>query len=152
MNTFLLLGDSGCGKTTYLTRMKTGKFTKQFQPTHGFNEVIVNDTRIIEYGGGSKFDTIDLQSKLEEIDGVILMFDLTSCLSYQNLAYWKKQIGDKPYLVIGNKSDIADNRKITPQQIALDIKENSFEYYDLSAKTLSNQDKPFLGLQQQLTC
>lgn len=150
MRTFILLGDSGCGKSTYITRMKTGEFTKRFHPTNGFNEVEVNNTRIIEYGGASKFDTADLQARLDEVDAVILMFDLTSRLSYHNLAYWKKQIGDKPYVVIGNKSDVVNNRKVTPRQIALDSQMNTFEYYDLSAKTLYNQDKPFVALQEQL--
>jgi GTPase SAR1 family protein len=78
----------------------------------------------------------------------IIMFDLTSRITYKNVPNWHKDIvrvcEDIPIVLCGNKADVKD-RKIKPKSIVFHRK-NNMQYYDISAKSNYNFEKPFLWL------
>ena len=78
----------------------------------------------------------------------ILMFDVTSRLSYKSIPNWYRDIvrvcEGIPMVLCGNKVDEKD-RKVTPKHIDFHRKKN-IQYYDISAKTHYNYEKPFLYL------
>jgi GTP-binding nuclear protein Ran len=82
----------------------------------------------------------------------ILMFDVTSRLSYRNIPTWYKEVtrvcGDIPIILCGTKVDIAD-RKVNPKHITFHRKKN-LQYYDISSASNYNFEKPFLRLAQLL--
>ena len=56
----------------------------------------------------------------QNLDGVLLVFDLTDEKSYNNLTKWLQQIKEVkpcPYLIAGNKIDLKDERIISDEQI-----------------------------------
>ena len=107
-----ILGDAGVGKTSFIQKIITDTFKKQWNPTFGtVIHPIVFETSygpitltIVDTDGQSKHDSI----QYENYDGTILMFDLTSNLSYRNIPYWHTKCGNEPAWLIGNKTDCKD--------------------------------------------
>ena len=91
----------------------------------------------------------------EQGQALILMFDLTARCTYKNLGNWHRDFLAQqvprtriPTVVCGNKSDIPD-RKVQRNQITYPRKKR-LPYYDISAKSYHNIQKPFLCLARQL--
>jgi len=82
----------------------------------------------------------------------IIMFDVTARLTYKRVPNWYRDITrvceNIPIVLVGNKVDIKD-RKVTPKQITFHRKKN-LQYYDISAKSNYNFEKPFLYLARRL--
>jgi len=82
----------------------------------------------------------------------IIMFDVTSRITYKNVPEWYKDIVrvcDKiPIVLVGNKVDVKD-RQVKARNIQFHRKRN-LQYYDLSARSNFNFEKPFLWLAKRL--
>eukprot|EP01118_Nematostelium_gracile_P010223 TRINITY_DN3503_c0_g1_i1.p1 TRINITY_DN3503_c0_g1~~TRINITY_DN3503_c0_g1_i1.p1 ORF type:complete len:129 (-),score=45.54 TRINITY_DN3503_c0_g1_i1:176-562(-) len=80
------------------------------------------------------------------------MFDVTSRMTYKNVPNWHRDLvrvcENIPIVLCGNKVDIKD-RKVNPKQITFHRKKN-LQYYDISAKSNYNFEKPFLWLARKL--
>lgn len=80
------------------------------------------------------------------------MFDLTSRISYKNVAKWHKDLtritSNIPIVLIGNKADVKE-RKMKASQITFHRRRN-LQYYDVSAKSNYQYEKPFLWLLRSL--
>merc|ERR1711967_97148 len=68
----------------------------------------------------------------------IIMFDVTSRITYKNI----------PIVLTGNKVDVKE-RKVKAKTITFHRKKN-LQYYDISAKSNYNFEKPFLWLARKL--
>ena len=81
------------------------------------------------------------------------MFDVTSRTTYKNIPTWHRDIirvcENIPIVLVGNKVDVMD-RKVKPKHITFHRKKN-LQYYDISAKSNYNFEKPFLWLARKLT-
>jgi GTP-binding nuclear protein Ran len=156
----IIVGDGGTGKTTFVKRHRTGEFDKKYIATIG---VEVHPISFETNRGNMIFNVWDTagQEKFGCLrDGyyiggncAIIMFDVTSRISYKNVALWHKDLvrvcGDIPIVLVGNKVDVK-GRKIQPKNITFHRKKE-IGYYDVSAKIKYNLDKPYLYLAQQLT-
>lgn len=176
----VLVGDGGVGKTTFVKRHLTGEFEKKYVATLGvevhplafttnrgpitFN---VWDTAGQEKFGGLR-DGYYIQGQC-----AIIMFDVTSRITYKNVPTWHKDLvrvcENIPIVLCGNKVDIKD-RKVKAKAITFHRKKNlqvielfpmlaiesfynslfHFQYYDISAKSNYNFEKPFLWLARKL--
>lgn len=80
------------------------------------------------------------------------MFDLTSRITYKNVPNWHRDIvrvcENIPIVLVGNKADVKD-RKVKAKNITFHRRKN-LQYYDISAKSNYNFEKPFLWLTRQL--
>lgn len=80
------------------------------------------------------------------------MFDVTARVTYQNVPNWHRDLvrvcENIPMVLCGNKVDMKD-RKVKPKQITFHRKKN-LQYYDISAKSNYNFEKPFLWLARKL--
>jgi GTP-binding nuclear protein Ran len=80
------------------------------------------------------------------------MFDVTARVTYKNVPSWHRdlvRVCEKiPMVLCGNKVDIKD-RKVKAKQITFHRKKN-LQYYDISAKSNYNYEKPFLWLARTL--
>ena len=81
------------------------------------------------------------------------MFDVCSRITYKNVAKWYKDItrvcDNIPVVLVGNKVDVKD-RKVKARQIVFSRK-HGIQYYDVSAKSNYQFEKPFLWLLKRLT-
>lgn len=156
----VLVGDGGTGKTTFVKRHKTGEFEKKYIATLGVEvhplvfytkygpiEFSVWDTAGQEKFGGLR-DGYYIQSK-----AAIIMFDVTSRVTYKNVPNWHRDLvrvcDNIPIVLCGNKVDVKD-RKVKAKAIVFHRKKN-LQYYDISAKSNYNFEKPFLYLARKLT-
>ena len=99
----------------------------------------------------------------------IIMFDVTSRITYKNVPNWHRKVhvcwsdithltqsvGDLvrvceqvPIVLTGNKVDVKE-RKVKAKTITFHRKKN-LQYYDISAKSNYNFEKPFLWLARKL--
>lgn len=82
------------------------------------------------------------------------MFDLTSRITYKSVPNWYRDLvrvtdSSIPIVLVGNKVDVKD-RKVKPKQIDFHRKK-SLQYFDISARSNYNYEKPFLWLARRLT-
>jgi GTP-binding nuclear protein Ran len=154
----VLVGDAGVGKTALIKRHQTGDFVKKYTPTKGVEsntlsfyttagEVRLN---ILDTAGQEKYtNSIDMCYKTA--DAAIIMFDVTSKVTYLSAMEWYKETVNKcadiPTMLVGNKVD-CKGRKVKPKDI--DTSVFGVVYCDISAKSTYNFEKPFLYLIRQL--
>jgi GTP-binding nuclear protein Ran len=155
----VLVGDGGVGKTVFVKRHKTGEFEKRYDATMGAEvhpmDFSTNKGRVIL----DVWDTAG-QEKLSGLrdgyyigaDCAIIMFDVTARTTYKNVPKWYKDLtrvcGNIPIVLVGNKVDVKD-RKIKGKQILFPRK-HGIQYYDVSAKSNYQFEKPFLWLIRKL--
>lgn len=156
----VLIGDGGVGKTTFVKRHNTGDFQKPYIPTKGaeVTPIVFTTSRgpirltIWDTAGQEKFGNL---RECYYIDSqcAIVMFDLTARETYRNVPKWHKDLikicPNIPICLVGNKADVKD-RKLKARQINFHRKRN-LQYYDVSAKSNYQFEKPFLWLLKQLT-
>ncbi|KAF9198470.1 GTP-binding nuclear protein gsp1/Ran [Haplosporangium sp. Z 27] len=155
----VLVGDGGTGKTTFVKRHLTGEFEKKYIATLG---VEVHPLSFTTNFGQIVFNTWDTAGQ-EKFGGLrdgyyingqcgIIMFDLTSRITYKNVPNWHRDLvrvcENIPIVLCGNKVDIKE-RKVKPKAIDFHRKK-SLQYYDISAKSNYNFEKPFLWLARKL--
>merc|ERR1712028_296381 len=156
----LLVGDGGVGKTTFVKRHLTGEFEKKYVATIGVEvHAMTFDTNL----GRICFNVWDTAGQ-EKFGGLrdgyyiqgqcaIIMFDVTGRITYKNVPVWYRDLirvcENIPIVLVGNKVDVKE-RKVKVKQINFHRKKN-LGYYDISAKSNFNYEKPFLSLAKKLT-
>lgn len=152
----VLLGDGGVGKTTLIHRILTGEFTRKYVPTMGVevNPLTFNTTRgrVIlncwDCAGQEKFGSL-WESYYVGADACIVMFDTTANITYRSVKGWvnsiRKQCKDIPIILCGNKVDSRE-RKVALSSIDAHRELNLTKYFDISAKSNYNFEKPFLEI------
>mmetsp|Transcript_86599 Transcript_86599/g.136652 ORF Transcript_86599/g.136652 Transcript_86599/m.136652 type:complete len:210 (+) Transcript_86599:60-689(+) len=154
----VLVGDGGVGKTTLVKRHLTGEFEKKYIPTLG---VEVHPLKFCTNCGPFTFNVWETFAHERSFrDGyyiqaqcAIIMFDVTSRITYKNVPNWHRDIvrvcENIPIVLVGNKVDVKD-RQVKAKNIQFHRKRN-LQYYDLSARSNYNFEKPFLWLARRLT-
>ena len=155
----VLCGDGGTGKTTFVKRHLTGEFEKKYIATLGAE---VHPIVFCTSRGNIRFEVWDTagQERLAALrDGYyigahcgIIMFDVCNRITYKNVINWYKQLTRVcegiPIVLVGNKVDVPD-RKVKARQILFPRK-HGIQYYDISAKSNYQFEKPFLWLLRKL--
>lgn len=155
----ILVGDGGTGKTTFVKRHLTGEFEKRYIATVG---VDVHPLTFSTNCGTICFNCWDTAGQ-EKFGGLrdgyyiqgncaIVMFDVTSRNTYRSVPNWYRDIVRVcdviPMVLVGNKVDAPD-RAVKAKMITFHRKKG-LQYYDISAKTNYNYEKPFLWLAKRL--
>lgn len=105
--------------------------------------VVVLD--VWDCAGQTKFNSNDghrlgAHEDYQGANGAIIFFDVCSKSSYQHVSEWAQQTAAPVTVVCGNKVDLP-KRQVLPHDIKVTEK-----YYDVSAKSCYNYEKPFLYL------
>ncbi|KAK0703274.1 GTP-binding nuclear protein [Lasiosphaeria miniovina] len=155
----VLVGDRGIGKTTFVKRHLTGEFEKEYIATLGVEVYPLDFTTNF---GKIRFDVWDTAGQ-EKFGGLhdgyyingqcgIVMFDVTSRITYKNVPNWYRDLirvcNNVPVVLCGNKVDMKE-RKVRAKNITFHRKKN-LQYYDISAKSNYNFEKPFSWLTRKL--
>merc|ERR1719198_944465 len=155
----VLVGDGGTGKTTFVKRHETGEFEKKYIATLG---VEVHPLVFHTNFGPIQFNVWDTAGQ-EKFGGLrdgyyingqcgVIMFDVTSRVTYKNVPNWHRDLvrvcENIPIVLTGNKVDVKE-RKVKAKSIVFHRKKN-LQYYDISAKSNYNFEKPFLWLARKI--
>lgn len=118
-----------------------------FSTTHGPVTFNVWDTAGQEKFGGLR-DGYYIKGQCS-----IIMFDVTCRSTYKNVPNWHRDIvrtcENIPIVLVGNKVDVRD-RQVKAKSIVFHRRRN-LQYYDISARSNYNYEKPFLWLARRLT-
>jgi small GTP-binding protein len=142
----LTLGDSGVGKTSIIQKFVNDKFNQNMLSTIGVDfqskVIIINNTKIKlkiwDTTGQERFKTLTSQY-YNGADGALLIFDVTSKLSFERINFWinelkeKKKLNELGLLLIGNKIDLNEKRNVKKEEAEEFAKEYNINYYETSA-------------------
>ncbi|MHA1292152.1 MAG: Rab family GTPase [Promethearchaeota archaeon] len=160
----IVCGDPSVGKTSTVLRFTYNAFTRTYLPTIGVNisekNITVNNLNvqlvIWDIAGQTKFQTMR-KHFYQGAEGIFLIFDLTYEKSFNNVANWYKDIfknlkKDSQVIgyLIGNKTDLVDERVIKKENAENLANEINFEYIETSALTGENVNLAFYNIAETL--
>ncbi|MFX0074452.1 MAG: GTP-binding protein [Candidatus Hermodarchaeota archaeon] len=147
----IVVGDGGVGKTALTLRFSKGFFTEDYKMTIGVDfhvKTISIDTnegplkcklQLWDTGGQERFSSIRPMYYRGSL-GTILVFDLTNSASFEHLPQWIEEVranikAEIPVLLVGNKSDLIDQRAVSAEEISKFTYDFNLYYMETSAKT-----------------
>eukprot|EP01089_Gocevia_fonbrunei_P022140 TRINITY_DN882_c0_g1_i4.p1 TRINITY_DN882_c0_g1~~TRINITY_DN882_c0_g1_i4.p1 ORF type:complete len:208 (-),score=46.28 TRINITY_DN882_c0_g1_i4:122-745(-) len=154
----LMVGDSGVGKSSLLLRFTDDTFSDNFISTIGVDFKIrtvnidgkVVKMQIWDTAGQERFRTIT-SSYYRGAHGVILVYDVTDQVSFNNARQWLTEIeryacGQVVKLLVGNKSDLTTKRvvdQVTGKEFADQF---NLPFLEASAKDGTHVTEAFMQL------
>lgn len=143
----LLLGDSAVGKSSLLMRFTDDKFEQNFVITIGVDfrmKTVVRGQKTLrmqvwDTAGQERFRTIT-PAYYRSAMGVVMCYDITDAHTFDNIEYWLSNLeqygsADVQKILIGNKSDLEDARKV-PKSRGFDLAaKHKMQFYETSAMT-----------------
>jgi small GTP-binding protein len=160
----VILGDAAVGKTSLINRFVEGSFSEDYRATLGANivrkDVNLNSTKVRlimwDLAGQEKYQVVR-SMYFQGCQGALLVYDVTRYSTFDSintkwLRDFKKYVKKEgAYILIGNKSDLTDQRTVTKdrgKQIAEKIKASHF--IETSAKLGENIEEAFTLLVNQI--
>ena len=144
----IILGNGAVGKTSLLKMYDEKKFveshmatlgldyiSKTYNPTNGGKPASI---KIWDTAGQERFRTLT-HSFYKQGHGIIVAFAVTDQQSFTDVTTWLNSIREHadPNVVkvlVGNKCDLENERRVSYQEAADLAKANGMHYYDTSAK------------------
>ncbi|KAM9326651.1 ras-related protein Rab-7a-like [Gastrophryne carolinensis] len=157
----LLIGNAGVGKSALMNQYVNSRFTNYYRATIGA-DFFTKDLRIDEKmvtvqiwdtAGTERFQSLGA-ALYRGTDCCLLVFDVTSPNSFDALDTWHKEFlvqadppspESFPFVVIGNKAELEEDRQVSPRQAQDWCKMCNAEYYETSAKEAMNVEEAFRG-------
>ena len=159
---FLIIGDSGVGKSCVLVRFADDTFSSSFISTIGVDFKIKTleiggktvKLQIWDTAGQERFRTIT-SSYYRGSHGVILVYDITDRRTFDHLNDWLYEI--KRYasdnvniLLVGDKSDMEEKRQVSYEEGKKFARKNNFTFLETSAKNATNVHQAFCSLAHEV--
>ena len=143
---FILIGNSGVGKTSIFRKLSTGEFHEKNISTIGIEKKSLDvsieidkdgktekktfNISFFDTAGQEKFRAVTL-SYYKETDGILLLYDITDRKSFDNVSIWVNSIkeaiegNESKYaiILIGNKLDLVEQEKKERQVTEEEAKE-----------------------------
>ena len=176
----LIVGALSCGKSAYVEKLVTGRFTAAHVPTVGCENFVYDVASQRGNGGGNHSTkssgssgdggapvTLSLwscgghprfrplvQQMYADVAGVLLFYDQTSESSFKELLYWHDEVlramPGAAMVLVGTKHDLSSQAAIPAQDGATQAREWNIPHEFVSAKTGENVDAVMHTLVQQL--
>jgi Ras-related protein Rab-6A len=126
---FIVIGDHEVGKTSIIRRFVEKSFLNKYRATIGLNilshdfEAFGNKISIMLWDiGAQKFFKRYRKTYYSGAQAAFIVFDLTNRDSFNNVTYWHNELKefienkDLPIIIVGNKTDLAEERVITQEE------------------------------------
>lgn len=158
----VVVGSAGVGKTTLVHKLTTGIFMVDSQSTvgvefklheiHDGDEII--QMNIWDTAGQEKFRSV-AKSYFRNAIGAILTFALNNHNSFNELDAWLNDLQtlcapNAVILLIGNKSDLKDERYVPETEIKTFAERHNIDYIETSACSGQNVQETFLRLARSI--
>ena len=158
----LLIGNSGVGKSCILMRYADNSFTENFFNTIGVDfkikTITLNDQvikmQIWDTAGQDRFRTLT-SSYYRGAHGIIIVYDVTNKDSFDNVKQWMQEIEkfaseNVNKLLVGNKSDLEEQRKVTYDEGVELSKKFDIPFLEVSAKNALNVEDTFITMASEI--
>ena len=160
----VVIGDSGVGKTNFIFKFTEGKFSPIHVATVGFDHkskiINLSNTKkkvklqIWDTAGQERYMSVN-RNIFHKVQGIILMYDITDRDTYENISKWleliRQNVPNKPMILVGNKLDLANEKRIVSKEEAEKIAEdNHIESFEGSGYSGENVDKIFSAIAEKV--
>ena len=154
------LGNSNVGKTNIINNFLGLEFSEKNLTTIGIdfkikNVILENNSKlkvkIWDTAGQERFRSMAF-SFLKNIQGILLIYDLTDKSSFLSIDKWISNLENNldmknvPIILVGNKNDKEDERKVSYEEGLKYAQKYNFQFFEMSAKTGENVKEAFLTL------
>eukprot|EP01083_Nonionella_stella_P141298 435095_1 len=153
--TIALIGNSGVGKSSILTRLMDHTFDEQRVETLGVDyrekEMTILDTRVklrvLDTAGQERFRSISAWY-YRVSHAFIVVFDITDKQSFLDLERWLNQVNERAsdvakLFLVGTKIDLQQQRMVTFDEANTYAQSKNFRYCEVSAKSGRNINQLF---------
>ena len=143
----LIVGDSGVGKTNFISKFINNEFDENYMSTTGIDLKTGNiqlknkkvRIQIWDTAGQERYKAITKNLFLK-VMGTLIVYDITKANTFNNLQSWLNLINEEcgPHMqtvLVGNKSDLDSQREISKEKAINFAKNNNIEYIEVSSKT-----------------
>jgi Ras-related protein Rab-1A len=159
----ILIGDVCVGKSSIMRRYIENTFVRDYRANIGVEFKVKSlvldsktgaDLQIWDTAGQERYKTITKQY-YKGSNGILLVYDITERKTFSNLNFWIDDIKmDGPenlvFIIIGNKSDMVDKRKVSTEEGENFAKKNGFLFKEVSALNGDNISLVFEILSRDL--
>ena len=160
----VIIGDSGVGKTNFIFQFTEGRFSPLHVTTVGFDyksKIIKLPTskkkvklQIWDTAGQERYMALN-KNIFQKVQGIIVMYDLTTRASFDNLNKWftlvSQNASNKPRILVANKLDLAEDiRIVTEEEGSKVAKDHNMPFFEGSGCTGDNVDKIFAHLAEMV--
>ena len=159
----ILVGDTSVGKTNIINKYIKNEFREDFYATIGVefsHKIFVVENRKIkaqiwDTAGQERYKAIT-RAYYKGAKGAFIVYDITRKESFENVTKWAEQLkstADKnlTIIIVGNKTDLEDQRQITKEEAAKFGEDHSFNFFlETSAKTGFNAQNIFIRAAKEL--
>ena len=147
---FVLIGDKKVGKTTIVNYYANNKVIQEYNETpetklYKANAKINNKDfiiKIIDTPSNKQFLNI-IKGEYQNANYILIVFDLTNRETFLSLNEWinhcrSVQNQNMDLILIGNKSDLNQNRVVSTEEAKKFASDNNIEYFEISAYNKDN--------------
>ena len=152
----IIVGDCKVGKSQLLSKVITNNFSDIYTPTIGFDfqsifaqiDKTTIQLKIMDTTGEEVYQSL-ISNFIQELSLVILVYSIDNEDTFKHLNNWVKEIrkknSDIKIILVGNKSDLEENRKISKEDGLKFQYDNKIEvFFESSAKDGNNAKNIFL--------
>ena len=151
----IVIGDSAVGKSNLLLRYAHDRFNDEYQATIGVEFVYktlkigkeVIKVEVWDTAGQERYRSIT-SSYYKGARGAIIVYDITNDDSFHNVESWmnevvKKGKKDIQFLLLGNKSDLVNDRLVSEEKGIEKARELNMRLFEASALDKTNVNEAF---------
>ncbi|XP_033733922.1 ras-related protein Rab-1A-like isoform X2 [Pecten maximus] len=159
---YLLIGDSGVGKSSLLLRFADDVFSDTYIYTIGVDfkiRTVEIDSSIVrlqiwDTAGQERFKTIT-SSFYRGSHGIMIVYDVTDMESFQNVESWIQEVDkygscNSSMILVGNKSDMTGKRVVTYAMGKEYADRLGIPFVETSAKRSTNVETSFMTMASEL--
>ena len=142
----MILGNTSVGKTSFIIKYTENTFQEVYLSTIGIDykikKLTYNEQKynlyIYDTTGEERFRSLSF-NLIKFTEGVILMYDITNKSSFKSISEWiesaREHKGENyPIIIIGNKIDLEEKRKITTEEGENLAKKYGLDFFEISNK------------------
>ncbi|XP_076042435.1 ras-like protein A isoform X2 [Oratosquilla oratoria] len=159
----IMVGSGGVGKSALTLQFMYDEFVEDYEPTKAdsYRKKVVLDAEevqidILDTAGQEDYAAIR-DNYFRSGEGFLCVFSITEEDSFQATQEFREQIlrvkNDEhiPFLLVGNKADLTDRRKVSAEEAQQRANQWGVPYVETSAKTRANVDKAFFDLARMIS-
>ena len=158
----IIVGSGSTGKSALTLQFMYDEFVEDYEPTKAdsYQKKVVLDGEevqidILDTAGEEDYAAIR-DNYFRSGEGFLCVFSITQDETFQAAKEFREQIvrvKEKetiPFILVGNKSDLTDQRAVTLANAQALANEWKVPYVETSAKTRENVDKVFFDLMREI--
>ncbi|KAF6209872.1 hypothetical protein GE061_015625 [Apolygus lucorum] len=158
----IMVGSGGVGKSALTLQFMYDEFVEDYEPTKAdsYRKKVILDGEevqidILDTAGQEDYAAIR-DNYFRSGEGFLCVFSITEEESFQATQEFREQIlrvkNDEniPFLLVGNKGDLDEKRKVTLNEAQGRAQSWGVPYVETSAKTRDNVDKVFFDLMREI--